>query len=93
MAQQPSNKENDEIRRFAAMRRAYELTAGASLAFFLVIFPEIDHMLYAVIALLGLVVLFILLARRNESDLSSLRSQSNLFAILLIIGYLVKLAW
>ncbi len=75
------------------MRRAYELTAGASLAFFLVIFPEIDHMLYAVIALLGLVVLFILLARRNESDLSSLRSQSNLFAILLIIGYLVKLAW
>ncbi len=86
-----------QMRRFTAMRRAYGLAAGASLSFFLVVIAEADHMFYivddAVVGVLGLVVLLILLAKRNESKLSSLRSQSNLFAVLLLIGYLVKLAW
>ncbi|MCL4329472.1 MAG: hypothetical protein M1533_00530 [Candidatus Thermoplasmatota archaeon] len=98
MTTQSGNEDMVQIERFKGMRRAYGLAAGASLAFLMVIFSELDTPIFAVddavVALTGgIAVLVILFLKRNDLSLPSLKWQSNLFFILLLIGYLVVLAW
>ncbi|MCL4342546.1 MAG: hypothetical protein M1267_01665 [Candidatus Thermoplasmatota archaeon] len=97
MTTQSGNEDMVQIERFKGMRRAYGLAAGASLAFLMVILAEMDNPVFAVddavVGLMGIAVLVILFLKRNDLSLPSLKWQSNLFFILLLIGYLVVLAW
>ncbi|MEM0117609.1 MAG: hypothetical protein QXX17_02635 [Conexivisphaerales archaeon] len=96
MTQQPA-EDIPAVRKWAGRRRALGVVGGLSLAFAPVIFSEMDHPLFTVddltVTILGAIILIVYLVLRNRTSLSSLKSQTNLFTAIALVGLIVKFAW